>query len=230
MNRNYITLFAALFLLAAVNAQAVQVSTIDVYPSSTTAAFVILLNTTGNTSINYGESIALMGNFSNDSVQKITHSYSLTGLTTNTSYYYSIQTCDAANNCTNTTIYSFNTVLIQSVLPASSKGMEFGILVTLLAIAFTLTAVGWAYRNILLLLLAGTLMLINGFFFFTGITQSFQLSTGIVQVYYSNFFLQSVGVTLVAFSIYLYLKATQFLMEFIQGTKQPKYGSYDMED
>ncbi|MFC1697127.1 LamG-like jellyroll fold domain-containing protein, partial [Nanoarchaeota archaeon] len=68
-------------------------------------------NENANSSVNYGINLSLDGSLSmNDSNQS--HSMGLTGLSSNTSYYYNVTSCDVYGNCQTNGIYNFTTLLV----------------------------------------------------------------------------------------------------------------------
>jgi C1A family cysteine protease len=62
-----------------------------------------------NSSVNFGTSMSL-GTISDDDVFVTFHSITLTGLDADTTYYYSVTSCDSSNNCATSSTYSFNTL------------------------------------------------------------------------------------------------------------------------
>ncbi len=65
-------------------------------------------NENANSSINYGTTGSL-GSFANDSSFITSHSIALSGLSSSTTYYYNITSCDRAGNCVTNGTYSFTT-------------------------------------------------------------------------------------------------------------------------
>ncbi|MCD6522382.1 MAG: fibronectin type III domain-containing protein, partial [Candidatus Diapherotrites archaeon] len=62
-----------------------------------------------NSTVYYGTSSSTLDNTVTDNSSVTSHSIKLSGLTSNTTYYYKVKSCDASGNCKESDVYNFTT-------------------------------------------------------------------------------------------------------------------------
>lgn len=77
-------------------------------PSTTSATITWTTNESANSSVNYGTSISL-GSVNSSASTTTSHSRILFGLSSSTTYYYNVTSCDSAGNCNTSGPNSFTT-------------------------------------------------------------------------------------------------------------------------
>lgn len=77
-------------------------------PDTTTTTITWDTNEPANSTITYGTT-TLLGSSTTNNTNTTSHSIPLTGLTSSTTYYYNVTSCDLAGNCNTTGPYNFNT-------------------------------------------------------------------------------------------------------------------------
>jgi len=90
------------------------ISSVSASASQTTATITWSTNENSNSKVYYGTTSSL-GSERNDASMTSSHSIGLTGLNSNTTYYYKVNSCDASGNCANSsTTNSFTTQAVSS--------------------------------------------------------------------------------------------------------------------
>ncbi len=113
-------LYSALNITYELDRSAMNISNIVATVTTGTATINWTTDDLGNSTINLGTTTAL-GNFVSNSSLIFNHSILLTGLSSNTLYYYNITSCDAANNCITNGTLTFRTDSVAST-PSSNGG------------------------------------------------------------------------------------------------------------
>ncbi len=84
------------------------ISSVSSSVTTDSSAITWATNENANSSVNYGTTGSL-GSFANNSSFITSHSIALSGLSSSTTYYYNITSCDRAGNCITNGTYSFTT-------------------------------------------------------------------------------------------------------------------------
>jgi len=96
-------------------------SSISSSVTTTTATITWTTNENANSSVDYGLSLSL-GSSSSSSSLTTSHSISLSSLSSSTTYYYNVTSCDSAGNCQTNGSYSFTTSTPSTQSSSSSSG------------------------------------------------------------------------------------------------------------
>lgn len=126
--------------------------------------------------------------------------------------------CNATSNvsCNATGGSGLTTALIQETLsPSNDNGADATIVAVMFAMGLAVAAIAFRYKSILGYLLASTLFFILGAMLFGGIYYTVAGTNNLSYIYYSNFFIQSIGVAMVVVAIYLLLACVQEVMLFM---------------
>ncbi|MCD6523057.1 MAG: fibronectin type III domain-containing protein, partial [Candidatus Diapherotrites archaeon] len=102
--------------------------------SSVTATSITTENATitwttdesSNSTVYYGTSSSTLDNTVTDNSSVTSHSIKLSGLTSNTTYYYKVKSCDASGKCNESDVYNFTTAEPDTTPPTISNAQPTG--------------------------------------------------------------------------------------------------------
>jgi len=88
-------------------------SNINATPTDTSAEITWITDELSNSSVNYGTNASNLNLSAGQDDSVTNHSVILTGLDENTTYYYTVTSCDIYGNCNTSSIYNFTTTAVQ---------------------------------------------------------------------------------------------------------------------
>jgi len=107
-NENYTDNSSLAFTVTVEDVTAPIISNISSAPSTSTATITWTTDTPSNSTVWYNTSSEYLGNNQTDTALVTSHSITLTGLSSSTTYYYNITSCDEGG-CNTTGVYNFTT-------------------------------------------------------------------------------------------------------------------------